>query len=145
MYPFLGKKYNIHLQSYANILKGDPNNHNYYHAWHVNLLHIHVTTLPCSNILQQTLFFAWWQDVFDFPSHPTIWVSRHFSLYIIITLYTDCSSFWVENIYSQPQIPAEEATIECRNVHPGLCPRRIMHLLLFSFLLIFYIRGSSKK
>ena len=74
-----------------------------------------------------------------------------FSLYTIITLYTDFSAFRLENIDSQPQIPAEEATIEGRNVRPGLCPKRIMHetmlrifySLLFSLYTIYILNFST--
>ena len=76
---------------------------------------------------------TWWHDTLDYPSHTTILVSRHFSLYTIIILYTDFSAFWLENIDSQPQIPAEEATIEGQNVCPGLCPKRIMHKTMLRF------------
>ena len=45
---------------------------------------------------------------------------------------------------TQPQIPTEEATIEGRNVHPGLSQKHyawdnVTHILLSSFLFIDYI------
>ena len=63
----------------------------------------------------------------SFGTHPG---KLTLSVHTVITLYTDFFSFRLENMDLQPQIPAEEATLEGQNVRPGLCPKRIMHEIM---------------
>ena len=58
--------------------------------------------------------------------------------FILITVF-----FAMFNNDCQPQIPAEEATVEGRNVRPGLCPKIFMHQtilrIFYSLTLYLYI------
>ena len=72
-----------------------------------------------------------------FPRHTTSLVNTHFICFYLnfilfyfilfyFILYWLSLLFRLYNIDCQPQIPAEEATIESRNVRPGLCLKTCM-------------------
>ena len=107
-----------------------------------NWIGVYLAQISCDELS----IFAWWQDALDYPSHTTILVSRHFfsSVHYYYTLY-----LFLFLPTGKHRLPTPNPCWRGHHRRPKRTSRvvsqknyardNVTHLLLSSFLLIYYI------